>query len=100
MKPSKRSTQAFAFFAVLVAMVVALAHGTADAEKERGHIPRIGVITPGDVDSYEQAFMQGLAENGFKRGETIEIEINNANGNLETGAKKAEELVALDLDAI
>jgi putative ABC transport system substrate-binding protein len=72
----------------------------ANSVEEIGHTPRIGILTPGDVEYYERAFVEELAVHGYRQGETVTIERRMTGGNLDSGSKLAEELVALDLDVI
>jgi ABC-type uncharacterized transport system substrate-binding protein len=64
------------------------------------HLPRIGVLWPGDVERYNQAFLTALAANGYRNGETAEIQVRGTEGGLDIAPRMAEEIVALEPDVI
>ena len=89
--------QVSASIAVWLLLPPGLAGGASEQSRP---MPRIGVLSPGDVEYYERAFVEELAVHGYKQGETAIIERRGTGGNLDSGPKLAEELVALDLDVI
>jgi len=70
------------------------------AAEQAGRLPRIGVLWPGLVDQWTQAFHQGLRENGYVDGATAVLDIRTTGENYELGPRLAEELIALDPDVI
>ena len=63
-------------------------------------LPRIGVLWPGAVDQWVKAFYDGLRENGYVDGATAVIDIRATGGNVDSGPRMAEELIARDPDVI
>jgi putative ABC transport system substrate-binding protein len=59
-------------------------------------LPRIGVLWPGDVAPYDAAFLEGLRDQGYVHGVTATIDIRSTGPDIESGARLAEELVALN----
>jgi putative ABC transport system substrate-binding protein len=88
-------------FCVVVVVATGMLIGTPlIAAEQAGRLPRIGVLWPGLVDQWNQAFHQGLRENGYVDGTTAVVDIRATGGNYESGPRLAEELIALDPDVI
>jgi putative tryptophan/tyrosine transport system substrate-binding protein len=63
-------------------------------------LPRIGVLWQGDIPRYEQAFRQGLQEQGYIEGRTILVEYRVVEWHFKRASELAAELVRLDVDLI
>jgi putative tryptophan/tyrosine transport system substrate-binding protein len=63
-------------------------------------LPRIGVLWQGDIPRYEQAFRQGLQEQGYIEGRTILVEYRVVGWHSTRASELAAELVHLDVDLI
>jgi putative tryptophan/tyrosine transport system substrate-binding protein len=63
-------------------------------------LPRIGVLWPGDIERYGNAFLEALRKEGYTAGVSARIDIRSTNGNFASGLTLAEELVALSPDVI
>ncbi len=70
------------------------------AAEQPGRLPHIGVLWPALVDGWNQAFLDGLRENGYVHGVTAVIDIRVTAEAFESAPKLAEELVALNPDVI
>ena len=89
-----------AFCVVVVAAMGMLVGTPLIAAEQAGRLPRIGVLWPGLVEQWNQAFRDGLRENGYVDSATAVIDVRAADGNFELGPRFAEELVALQPDVI
>ena len=69
------------------------------AEQARG-LPRIAVLWPGLVDQWNKAFLESLRDSGYVPGTTAIVDIRASGGQLASGPRLAEELIALDPDVI
>jgi putative ABC transport system substrate-binding protein len=83
----------------------AAAWPVARAHAQRGGPPTVGVLMAGNEDSTENkpriaALRQGLADRGWKEGETIRLVYRWSAGRRELIDQYAKELVALNLDVI
>lgn len=58
-------------------------------------LPRIGVLWPGDLARWTDAFVDGLRENGYVDGVTVSIGIRNTYSDFGSGPALAKELIAL-----
>jgi putative ABC transport system substrate-binding protein len=88
-------------FSVVVLVAIGMPVGTPlVAAEQPGRLPRIGVLWPGLVEQWNQAFLEGLRENGYVDGATAVIDIRSTGEKYELGPKLAEELTALDPDVI
>ena len=63
-------------------------------------LPRIGVLWPGDVQLWNNAFLEGLRQNGYIDGTTAIIDVRGTGSNFESGFKHAEQIVLLRPDVI
>jgi len=62
-------------FCVVVVVATGMLVGTPlIAAEPAGRLPRIGVLWPGLVDQWNQAFHQGLRENGYVDGTTAVVD--------------------------
>jgi putative ABC transport system substrate-binding protein len=73
--------------------------------QQAGHVPRIGYLVTGSLESPEaqraiRAFRQGLRERGYVEGQNIVLEYRSADGNIERFPSLAAELVGLKVDVI
>ena len=89
-----------AFCVVVFASVGMLVGTPLFAAEQVSRLPRIGVLWAGLVDPWVKAFHEGLRENGYVGGATVELYIRTTEENFELGPRFAEELVALDPDVI
>ena len=88
-------------FCLVVVVAMGMLVGTPlFAAEQAARRPHIGVLWPGLVNQWNQAFLDGLRENGYVDGATAVINIRTTGGNFESGPKLAEELVALNPDVI
>ena len=87
-------------------LIIAFALGTLTtplaAGAQAGKLPRIGYLTtrPEAMQSYVEAFRQGLRELGYVEGRNIAIEYRSAEGKLDRLPDLAAELVRLKVDII
>jgi putative ABC transport system substrate-binding protein len=72
---------------------------TAEAQSP-AKVPRIGVLWQGNIPHYEQAFRQGLQEQGYLEGRTILVEYRVAEWHFTRVSELAAELVRLDVDLL
>ena len=89
-----------AFQLVLVMGVGMLVCTPLNSAEQGGRLPHIGVLWPGTVDMWVKAFQDGLRENGYVAGATAVIDIRATGGNVDSGPRMADELVARDPDVI
>lgn len=79
--------------AVLVTVIVALPSPLVLAQQAK---PHIGVLWPGDVQRWTDAFIEGLRENGYVDGTTASIDVRNTYSNFDSGPALAKELISLE----
>ena len=88
----------------IVAMVVLLFTTPLAAEAQQAaKVPRIGVFWPGTPAAsldLNEAFKQGLRENGYMEGQNVILERRYAEGRIERLAEIAAELVRMKVDVI
>jgi len=89
-----------AFRVVLVVGMGMLVCTPLFAAEQAARLPRIGVLWPGLVEHWVKAFNEGLRDNGYVDGATAVIDVRATGGNLESGPRLADELIALDPDVI
>jgi putative ABC transport system substrate-binding protein len=70
-----------------------------DAQQAR-KVPRLGVLSPGSVTQYDDAFREGLRALGNVEGQSIFVVYRATNGDMATAPKLAAELVDLNVDVI
>jgi putative ABC transport system substrate-binding protein len=70
------------------------------AGEQAGRVPRIGVLTPGDVGRWVKAIYQGLQENGYVDATTATIDWRATGARFDSGPRLAEELISLQPDVI
>jgi putative ABC transport system substrate-binding protein len=88
-------------FRVVLVIGIGMLFGTPlNSAEQAGRLPRIGVLWPGAVDQWVKAFHEGLRENGYVDGATAVIDIRATGGNVDSGPRMAEELIARDPDVI
>jgi ABC-type uncharacterized transport system substrate-binding protein len=63
-------------------------------------LPRLGVLSPGNVPQYDDAFRQGLRDLGYIEGQNIVVEYRATDGDLSRAPSLAAELVRLNVDVI
>jgi putative tryptophan/tyrosine transport system substrate-binding protein len=88
--------------AVVLALGVTLTPHACEAQPAR-NIPRIGILSPGTGSAaprFLEAFRQGLRELGYVEGQSIRLELRNADGRVERFDDLAAELVRLKVDVI
>ena len=85
------------FFAI-IALAISVFPWIAEASGRE--IPRIGVLTPGGVERYEKALIEGLRQQGYVDGVTATILFRQVDEAFKTGPRLAEELVSLDPDVV
>jgi putative tryptophan/tyrosine transport system substrate-binding protein len=107
---------------VLAACLGLFGVATAADAQQSAKIPRLGYLSPGDIPSYDNAFLQGLEDQGYIvpgeiphydaaswrglvergsfEGQKIRIEIRATNGHFERALELATDLVRLDVDLI
>jgi putative ABC transport system substrate-binding protein len=88
------------FCAVVIVGMGMLVGTPSFSADQTGRLPHIGVLWPALVDRWNQAFLDGLRENGFVDGVTAVIDIRVTAEAFESAPKLAEELVALNPDVI
>ncbi len=71
----------------------------AEAE-QAAKLPRLGVLWPGAVPRYEDAFRQELRNLGYIEGQNIVIEYRDTKGDMSRAPQLAAELVRLNVDVI
>jgi putative tryptophan/tyrosine transport system substrate-binding protein len=90
--------------AFLGGAIVALVAPVAAQAQQRGKIPRVGVIRPGDPPpgdfGHQEAFEGGLRDLGWTPGTKILIEYRYAEGKPERLSELAAELVRMPVDVI
>jgi ABC-type uncharacterized transport system substrate-binding protein len=88
--------------ALLVALVLALAEGFAEAQQPK-KVPRIGFLSPSSASSMSArvaAFRQGLRELGYVEGKEIIIDYRYVEGELDRLPGSVAELVDLKVDVL
>ncbi|HEU4368610.1 MAG TPA: ABC transporter substrate-binding protein [Methylomirabilota bacterium] len=65
-----------------------------------GKVPRLGVLSPGTVPRYDDAFRQGLRDLGYIEGKNILVEYRATRGDMSRAPQLAAELVGLNVDVI
>ena len=85
-----------AFLGVLGLLAAPLAAGA----QPSGKVPRLGVLSPGNVARYNDAFRQGLRDLGYVEGRNIIVEYRATKGDMSTAPQLAAELVRLHMDVI
>jgi putative ABC transport system substrate-binding protein len=81
---------------VIVLLAIAGTIGRAHA----ADLPRIATLWPGDVHRWNNAFLDGLRENGYVDGVTATIQIHATGQQLELGPTLARQVVSLDPQVI
>jgi len=84
---------------IILALGLLMAPFTSGAQSP-AKLPRIGVLWQGDIPRYEQAFRQGLQEEGYIEGRTILVEYRAIEWHFKRASGLAAELVRLDVDLI
>jgi putative ABC transport system substrate-binding protein len=77
-----------------------LAEPLAAEAQPAGKLPRLGVLWPGAVPRYEDAFRQELRNLGYIEGQNIVIEYRDTKGDMSRAPQLAAELVRLNVDVI
>ena len=89
-----------AIFLLTLVLSVAATPPAAQAQQTR-HVPRIGVLSPGNsTSSPTDAFRQGLRDLGYVEGQNIVMEYRWADGDLARLPALAVELVRLPVDML
>jgi putative tryptophan/tyrosine transport system substrate-binding protein len=83
------------FLAACFVILIAITKSASSAE-----LPRVGMLWPGDVARWNNAFIEGLRENGFTDGVNATFHIRATGQKLDSGASLAKELVALNPDVL
>jgi putative ABC transport system substrate-binding protein len=84
---------------VLLTLGLLMAPFVSDAQVP-AKLPRIGVLWQGDIPRYEQAFRQGLQEQGYLEGQTILVEYRVAEWHFTRASELAAELIRLDVELL
>jgi putative ABC transport system substrate-binding protein len=84
----------------IVLTVLLLAVTLAAEAQPARTLPRLGVLWPGNVTRYEDAFRQSLRDLGYVEGQNILIDVRATQGDFSRAPRLAAELVALKVDVI
>jgi putative tryptophan/tyrosine transport system substrate-binding protein len=86
---------------IVIGVLVALVVGPAAVEAQpAGKLPRLGVLWPGTVPRYEDAFRKELRDRGYIEGQNIAIAYRDTKGDMSRAPQLAAELVRLNVDVI
>ncbi|GCF94220.1 ABC transporter ATP-binding protein [Enterococcus florum] len=86
----------------LVGLLVLGACGQGDAG-EKSDVKKVGILQTvehGSFDEAREGFIQGLADNGYKEGENLEIDYQNAQNNQDNLKSMSEKLIKDDPDLL
>ncbi|MBE5776820.1 MAG: ABC transporter substrate-binding protein [Clostridiales bacterium] len=96
-------------FAILMAVILCLVmtgcakQPAAQPTEAPADLPKVGVIqlvTHVALDAACEGFVQGLADNGYKAGETVQLDLQNGQADSSNLATIADQFVANDMDLV
>jgi putative ABC transport system substrate-binding protein len=85
---------------LLTSLAGAFAAPLAAGAQPAGKVPRLGILSPGNVPRYDDAFRQGLRDLGYVEGQNIFVEYRATEGDMSRAPQLAAELVRLRVDII